>query len=317
MGHVDYLASYLDADDTDSVDSPYRATGYPDTAQRGKEYRETDYRDPEWPETESPESPATGLAKFDLGSIPASVTPPKSWRHAAWFAVASAILVLVGLTYAAVALMTGPRKPDVVDALPGLPALPSHQQPQPPTERPTVRGDQPSSEVADTPTTVAVRRPSASRTVTVQTTTTALTPSTTGTAPSTVVSSPPPRPSTTSAAPPSRSTVTSPLLVAPANDAEVMGDLTEAYYREVTEDPDAAYALTAGHMRRAGQAEIERRYADVERVEVQQIVIDPNNGTTRSTLRVVHKDGTVTTEERELVFTYGSDPRISDERAAA
>ncbi|WP_091574601.1 hypothetical protein [Actinokineospora alba] len=71
-----------------------------------------------------PDAPATGLAKFDLGSIPASVTPPRTWRHAAWFAVAATLLVMVGLTYAAVTLVTNPRKPEVVDALPGLPSYP-------------------------------------------------------------------------------------------------------------------------------------------------------------------------------------------------
>ncbi len=48
-----------------------------------------------------PEAPATGLRKFDLGNVPASVTPPRSWRRAAWFAVGTSAAVVLGLTVAA------------------------------------------------------------------------------------------------------------------------------------------------------------------------------------------------------------------------
>src|SRR5699024_5292032 len=39
-------------------------------------------------ETGDDDVPA-GLEAFDLGSVPASVTPPTTWRRAAWFATAS------------------------------------------------------------------------------------------------------------------------------------------------------------------------------------------------------------------------------------
>src|SRR5437867_283497 len=51
-----------------------------------------------------PELPTTGLRTFNLGTIPASVTPPRTWRRAAAFAVGTAMLVLLGLGYAAVTL---------------------------------------------------------------------------------------------------------------------------------------------------------------------------------------------------------------------
>ncbi|NUT47951.1 MAG: hypothetical protein HOV94_11670, partial [Saccharothrix sp.] len=40
---------------------------------------------------------AVGLRKFNIGLVPASVTPPRTWRLAAWFAVLSSAGVLVGL----------------------------------------------------------------------------------------------------------------------------------------------------------------------------------------------------------------------------
>src|SRR5690606_9920859 len=41
-----------------------------------------------------------GLSKFDLGNVPASVTPPRSWRKAAWFATMSSCGVAVALVLA-------------------------------------------------------------------------------------------------------------------------------------------------------------------------------------------------------------------------
>src|SRR5262245_59548443 len=49
-----------------------------------------------------PETPATGLRTFDLGNVPASVTPPRSWRRAAWFAVGTSAAVVLGLIVVAV-----------------------------------------------------------------------------------------------------------------------------------------------------------------------------------------------------------------------
>ncbi|RCW46677.1 hypothetical protein DFQ14_10113 [Halopolyspora algeriensis] len=49
--------------------------------------------------------PDGGLYKFDLGTVPASVTPPPTWRRAAWFAVASSAATLGGLMFATAALM--------------------------------------------------------------------------------------------------------------------------------------------------------------------------------------------------------------------
>ncbi len=251
------------------------------------------------------ERPATGLAKFDLGTIPASVTPPRTWRHAAWFSVFAAILVLVGFTYAAVSLVSGPRKPDVVDALPGLPSLRADLPSGPPTGL-VLKTTTPGL----TTTTVSPTRTTASPGPNAP----PLGAATTGAA----AEPTPAWSATTSAATaPVRSTVASPVLFGAQADADTIGDRTETYYRRVASDPAAASAMTAGQLRRGGETAIERRYPGVRRVEVQQIVIDPGRGTTRSVLRLVRADGSVTTVERRLTFTTGPDPRITGDAATS
>ncbi|MFC5286156.1 hypothetical protein ACFPM7_03765 [Actinokineospora guangxiensis] len=263
---------------------------------------------------EFPDSPAAGLAKFNLGSIPASVSPPRSWRRAAWFSVAASALVLIGLVFAAATLVTAPRKPDIVDALPGMPTAPNLVVA--PTEEP-VREPLPSGGAATTTTPTPAPVP------------TTTTPPEPGRPerPEPVPPPPgeagppaPPRPPAPSAAPqkPPRTTISTPMLVPPpATDATLMGDRTEEYYAQVAANPDAAHELTTGPLRREGPESIERRYAGVEEVEVTAMTIDPGRGTTRSQLRVVREDGSVSTVERELTFTYGDNPMISGDTAAS
>src|SRR5689334_5143052 len=62
-----------------------------------------------------------GLRKFNIGLVPASVTPPRTWKRAAWFAVISSVLVLVGLSVAAAKLVGGGGAVETV----GLPGYPS------------------------------------------------------------------------------------------------------------------------------------------------------------------------------------------------
>src|SRR6266545_4477007 len=70
----------------------------------------------------NPETPATGLRKFNLGTIPASVTPPRTWRRAAWFAVGTAGFVVMALGFAAIQLVGNPKRNYTIDALPGQPS---------------------------------------------------------------------------------------------------------------------------------------------------------------------------------------------------
>jgi hypothetical protein len=55
----------------------------------------------------------------------------------------------------------------------------------------------------------------------------------------------------------------------------------------------------------------------VERVEVQAITIDRNQAITTSTIKVVREDGTVTIETRRLTFTWGGDPKITEDSTTA
>lgn len=66
--------------------------------------------------------PVGGLHKFDLGMVPASVTPPRSWHRAAWFTVVSSAAALCGLLFAASAISDHPSTslPRAMD-LPGMP----------------------------------------------------------------------------------------------------------------------------------------------------------------------------------------------------
>ncbi|MCA1655277.1 MAG: hypothetical protein LC635_02215, partial [Pseudonocardiaceae bacterium] len=67
---------------------------------------------------------ASGLRKFDLGTVPASVTPPRSWRRAAWFAVGTSAAVVLGLAVASAELMGRPVEGPMIDALPAYPTGP-------------------------------------------------------------------------------------------------------------------------------------------------------------------------------------------------
>ena len=47
---------------------------------------------------------------FNLGTIPASVTPPRTWRRAAWFTIVASAAALLGLL-AVGAVLVGPARP--------------------------------------------------------------------------------------------------------------------------------------------------------------------------------------------------------------
>ena len=260
-----------------------------------------------------PEPLPTGLRKFNLGTIPASVTPPRTWRRAAVFAVGTAVLVVLGLGYAAVALVGNPRRGTTINGLPGQPTqhlvitgLPGDRvealdEPQPTSPAAPIK----TSSSAPQPTHVRDARPAR--------------PDTTPAAgrPGAVNPGATPRPD--AVAPPTtrgpeRSTVGP--APSPATDPEKMGDRTEEYYAQVIRHPEVAYRLTAGPMHAEGPEGIEARYAEVETIEVRDITIDPNWSFTRSTLVIVRKDGTRTTVRRELTFSHGSDPKITSDTSA-
>ncbi|MET9631781.1 hypothetical protein ABZX92_30385 [Lentzea sp. NPDC006480] len=230
-----------------------------------------------------------GLRKFNIGLVPASVTPPRTWKRAAWFAVISSVLVLVGLSVAAAKLVGGGGAVETV-GLPGYPsdvplisALPTGGT------SPSATGTKPST--AGTGNGAAV-------------------PGTGSSAPG----SSGPAVSTTPAgtAPPVITTV--PVSQAPVVDGSKIAQQTEHFYREMATNADTALAMTTDTVRTNAGALLEGRLADISLIEVKEIVVDPGKGLTVSLLQVTKKDGSVSTEKRELSFTLGDLPLINGER---
>jgi hypothetical protein len=255
--------------------------------------------------------PETGLRKFNLGTIPASVTPPRTWRRAAWFAVGTSAFVVCALGFAAYALVGSPRKGTTIEGLPGQPTqqllitdLPAD------TTEPSPRVASTSAPPPTSRTSSSATRPQHTREVAAR----ATGPGEVATARPGVPGTPG-RPATPGpATPPPRSTVEA--LTTPPTDPRKMGDRTEQYFAQVVKNPAGACQLTAGPMRAEGPEGIEARYADVERIEVKEILIDPNWSYTRSVLVLVRKDGSTTRVRRELTFSQGKDPKIIADNAA-
>lgn len=245
---------------------------------------------------------AVGLGKFNIGLVPASVTPPRTWKRAAWFAVLSSAGVLVGLAVAASELVsTGPEERI------GLPGYP--------TEVPLVTGF---------PTTTSTP-PTAARAIG----TAGPAPGAHGgsapaagpEAPRAAVGAPPAEGGTPApgghAEPPTAVVLTTPSS-APAAVAHgrAIAARTERFYAEVATDTDTALALATEDFRADAGDLLRQRFAGVSRVRVTEIAVDPAGGVALSTLRVTRDDGTTSTERRRLAFTTAGEPLISAERAA-
>jgi hypothetical protein len=248
-------------------------------------------------------TPITGLRSFDLGTVPASVTPPRTWRKAAWFAVAASAGVLIALAMAAAAFVGRPSQWTTIDALPGLPGA---------------------TDLITTPPSAEASSPSRTSTVnsSAESPSSSASPDLVRTDSSTHMGGDPGAPVTTSSEPamstdpgdPERNTMT-PLVMSSPVDAQAIGDRTEEYYATVVDDPNAAYAMTSGPMQSEGPSGIKRRYQDVTDVQVEKITIDPGSARTTNTVRLHHRDGSVTTQKRVLTFSAGDDPRITSETA--
>ncbi|MGW6449752.1 hypothetical protein [Lentzea sp. NPDC055074] len=235
-----------------------------------------------------------GLRKFNIGLVPASVTPPRTWKRAAWFAVVSSVLVLIGLSVAAAKLVGGGGAVETV----GLPGYPS--------DVPTIGALQTGG---TSPSATSASPPSAANTgrgVPVPGTGSSSVAGTSGQASAT-------NPQPPGTVPPVVIT-TLPVTQAPVVDGGKIAEQTEHFYREMATNADTALAMTTDTVRSNAGALLEGRLADISLIEVKEIVVDPGKGLTVSLLQVTKKDGSVSTEKRELSFTLGDLPLINGER---
>ncbi|MEU8634815.1 hypothetical protein AB0C38_21775 [Amycolatopsis sp. NPDC048633] len=252
--------------------------------------------------------PIDGLGGFTIGSVPASVTPPKTWRKAAWFATGASGAVVVGLLFAG-SYMVG--KPPVDQAVQG--AWPGYQG-APTVIDPTGEAEPPSRQGGSAPgpddSTPSSEKP-AGRT------------SGGGAGPVDGVPPPPPadstagskttgtttpsgRPQKPPVAPAQRETpVKPPWWYSFPPDAQTMGDNSEKFFNTVTTDPAAASAVTTGDLHDQGPQALAERYAGVAYFEVRKISIDQQRGVTVNTVEITHTDGSKTIEERTLTFGDG------------
>lgn len=237
---------------------------------------------------------AMGLRKFNIGLVPASVTPPRTWRFAAWFAVLSSAGVLVGLAVAAASLV-GTNGPTERIGLPGyptdVPLLSGYLTTPPAPTPPSTARRQPAEAVANGLVAASGERaasgPAADRT------------------------------GATSGPQTSAHVTTVPADAQPIVDPETIAENTELFYEGVAANSGTALTLVSDTFRLAGEVLLAEQFGDVALIEVQEITVDPTRGITVSTLEVTRKDGSRSTERRELVFTTGGVPLIDGERRAS
>jgi hypothetical protein len=249
---------------------------------------------------EPPDTGSAGLRMFNLGSIPASVTPPRSWRRAAWFTVVTSVAALVGLLVVAVALMCPPFADHGTVALPyfpdgtplasidGGPSGTSRQSgpPHPPTGTGTAGGTGTGDMVvADMVDTAALATRGAAGTGKPRPTS----------APMVVTLSPGP------------TTVTG---GEPVADPVKLIKRTRTFFKEVTSNAKAAADLTTSVLHDDVLTVIRRKYGGVSAIRVQSISLDPTSGMTVSVVQVVNKDGSTGTQTTTLQFTLTGDPKI-------
>jgi hypothetical protein len=107
---------------------------------------------------------------------------------------------------------------------------------------------------------------------------------------------------------------TVPVTNAPVVDGGKIAQQTEHFYKEMATNANTALAMTTDTVRSNADALLEGRLADISLIEVKEIAVDPSKGLTVSLLQVTKKDGSVSTEKRELSFTLGDLPLINGER---
>ncbi|WP_298177145.1 hypothetical protein [Saccharomonospora sp.] len=255
-------------------------------------------------------APPGGLGKFNLGSVPASVTPPRTWRRAAWFSGAASGAAVVAMLLAGTALVS-----DSDEDAQALNRWPEHSAPPSVLHDDGGNGTPRTGDVdSRTPERDGTTEPSGSATSHPRSETGTVSVSEAGrpidgtaedehdvaAAPSsTRPEKPPVTPATTDAA---RVALWAP------HDTETLAQRSQDYFNTVTEDPEAAHAMTTGELAAAGSEGIAAKYEDIAYFEVREVYVDAGKGHTLNTVDVTYADGTTEQQTRKLVF--GSDDRI-------
>lgn len=252
-----------------------------------------------------------GLHKFDLGYIPASVTPPRTWRKAAWFTVFCSAAALVGLLFVTSELVGPVHVASDIDSLPGLPTnLPFNQGQTTSDAPPSSRHGRPPSRPDQSP------RPGLPGSA-VQPTDAQGNPVTTDDGTGSGVTLPSSGGSTTVSGGDPGTGVTAPSTTTvssgpPAVDPNKLGKRTVLFFSQVVSNADAAASMTSDTVHDDAKAIIERNYGDISSIQVKSVSVDPSSGVTVSVLQVTNKNGSTSTQQRTLQFTLTGDPKIEN-----
>lgn len=251
--------------------------------------------------------PIDGLGGFTIGSVPASVTPPKTWRKAAWFATGASGAVVVGLLFAGSYLVGKPPTDQAVQgAWPGYQGAPTVLDPTDQQEPPSRHGGSAAGPDSSTQPENAAGTTSGGgagpvdRVPATSGDDSTSRPTTSGSSPATEV---PQKPPVTPAE--RENPVKPPWWYSFPPDAQTMGDNSEKFFNTVTTDPGTASSVTTGDLHDQGPHALSERYAGIAYFEVRKISIDQQRGVTVNTVEVTHTDGSKTIEERTLTFGDG------------
>lgn len=241
---------------------------------------------------------SVGLRMFNLGTIPASVTPPRTWRRAAWFTVVASIAALAGLV-AVGGLLVGPvRDTDRSVAAPyfpdGRPLAAIGGSADPGGHGDAGRRPAPRTPMVN----LAGNTSSLSRPV-----------SGYGVDPGPVLPLPTMGPGSVVATLPAISATVG---GDPVVDPVQLLKKTRTFFAEVTTNTTAAVQLTTGRAFHDALSLIKHKYGNVASITIQQISLDPTSGLTICRLLVVDKNGVTQTQQIELQFTLSSDPKITN-----
>lgn len=219
---------------------------------------------------------AEGLQKFDLGMTPASVTPPPTWRCAAWFTVVASAAALGGLILTSSMLVGYSRPPREW----GLP-----QEPPPGGNSPSGASAQGFPVLQGKP----VGRAGQARE-------SAGFPMVGGVVPGNVPGLPP----------------GIPLVEPPRPDpstTEAVRRRCEQYFAALRNgDLRGAYAMTSDSLHAAGFATFAVRYAAASSIEATEVTTEPGHAV--ASVRILWADGRVETQRRELWLSRGANPLI-------